>query len=111
MPSTVTVGGNDYTTNDSLDSATYCYKRSGVPFNSVPHFTVTDTDSGRARFRSFHVSKPSGNRWLRAYYDERTRQSMSSAAAGQQHSAVLLSSETREELDTLATAFWNAINT
>ncbi|WP_163998386.1 hypothetical protein [Pyxidicoccus caerfyrddinensis] len=111
MPGTVTVGGSDYTTSDLLDSPSYCYRRAGVALDAAPHFTVTDTDSGRAQFKKFHITKASGKRWLRAYYDEKTFQYVTIAAPGERHSNVLIKSDAQAELDGLATAFWNAINT
>lgn len=62
MPDSVTVSGNTYTTTDNpLNSSTYCCRRPGMALSAAAHFTVTDTESGTAQFRYFHVSVPYGS--------------------------------------------------
>lgn len=108
MPDSVTVSGNTYsTTDDPHNSSTYCYRRSGMSLSAATHFTVTDTDSGTAQFRYFHVSIPYGSNgaFIRGYYRERTflRATLASQNAS-------LNTSAQADMDGLAAAFWNAIN-
>ena len=42
-----------WTTNDSLASSTYCYKKNG---NLYPHITIVNTGGGTNDFKKFHIT-------------------------------------------------------
>jgi len=90
-----------YTTQDRFTNSSYCYKPAG---SQRPHFTVVDTQGGRALFRRFHITDDwGGSGEVRVFYHEDEFENYAPLGLRVHQSL-------REAWDRIAQSFWEEMS-